>query len=47
MAQEQTLCYGCKKIFNNAKDQNKLTELFPFMNGLTNNQELITENMAH
>lgn len=29
--EEQAMCYGCKKIFNNAKDQNKLVSLFPFV----------------
>lgn len=38
--QEQVLCFGCKRIFNNAKDQEKLLELFPFMNDFAHGTSL-------
>lgn len=38
--QEQVLCFSCKKIFNNAKDQENLINLFPFLNDFTQNSAL-------
>ena len=42
--EEQSMCYGCKKIFNNAKDQDKLVQNFPFMKEFSNLE--VTENVG-
>lgn len=38
--EEQALCYGCKKIFDNAKNKDSLVNLFPFVNEFSHIKDL-------